>query len=160
MRTSAILILVLALAGASFGLDSPASFTDTIAAGTASLTVTNSLAYKELVSVGFHMPSAVTNTFTIDHLRDKWEKTYGSKVSTNLFETVETNSYVSAITIATITNRILSATRTNSTSNVFDTRDDADDNRLPLWYYIEKDDRLVYTFTYTNDVIRLIRNMK
>jgi hypothetical protein len=116
----------------------------------------------ELVSLAFSLPAAATNQFSVDHLRDYDVITLSSVVETNVFGTVETNTpYVSARDLVTITNRILGPiTLTNATSNVYDTRDDANGNRLPSEYFVGQGDRLIYTWSYTNEVRRVISNMK
>jgi len=168
MRKLALILLVLGLACPVLGQDATETYTDTIPAGTTAYTWTNALEFgetegvKQLWSCAFQMSATVTNTFSIDHLRDKWELTVSDNVTTNIFGTVETNTYVSARSVVTVTNRILGpVTATNQTSNVYDTyHPDTNERRLPRHYNIAYDDRLVFNFSYTNEIIRLIRNMK
>lgn len=79
---------------------------------------TNPTERVHIEAVSFTLNEAdVTNTFSIDIVKDVVERVRGSRISTNLYGRVETNDWGLADTLVTFTTRVFEVTTTNVTTS-------------------------------------------
>jgi len=150
MKRFAIILCLFLSASFLHALDNTVIVTERVTGGSNSY-MTRDHSNWNLMSVAFTLPSAITNTFAITHVRPCVEDTATSIVTTNGFGDLETNTWGIVLhTTYYVTNTLFSVTTTNNTSSqVYDSDD------LPKDFPNAYGDELTFTFTETNAVFLL-----